>query len=153
MSAISNSQRDLEAPPRWLCGWCFFTGCIVPLGACTTLACAGLPYVDFTNQGHWPVLAFFFACWAFAATLLLVVGTSACFWYDAEAATFVVWVSGTLGGIMLVGAVGIGLQDGFRLTDWLYAFTSFYYLATTAILHARLASLSRRYEHFASGRD
>jgi hypothetical protein len=118
----------------------------VPLVACTAPACAGLLYVDFTDQDNWPGLAFLVACWAFAVTLLLVVEMSVCFWYDAEAATFVAWVSATFGGLVLVGAGAVGLHDGFTLTDWLYAFTSFYYFATTAILHARLAALSRRFD-------
>jgi hypothetical protein len=152
MSAIYSSHRDPNIPPRWLCGWCFFIGCLVPLVACTTLTCAGLSHVDFTVQDYWPALAFLFAGWVFVVTLLLVVGTSACFWYDAEAATYVVWMSATFGGMVLVGAGVVGLKDGFSWADWLYAFTTFYYLAATAILHARLASLSRRYERIASGR-
>ena len=152
MSAIYSSHRDPDIPPRWLSGWCFLTGCLVPLVGGTTLACSSLLYFDVADQGMWPLLAFVFAGWIFAATLLLVVGTSACCWYDSEAANCVVWMSATLGGMVLVGAGAVGLKDGFSWTDWLYAFTTFYYLATTAILHARLASLSRRYERIASGR-
>jgi hypothetical protein len=84
------------------------------------------------------------AFWGFVVFLVLVVGISAFSYYDAHAAKIVAWISGALGAVLvLICAMGAS-HSYVEPIEWLGASTTFYYLATTCILHLRLCYLLDR---------
>jgi len=149
MSATYPTHHRSDLPPRWLRLWCFFLAAVVPAGACVAAMVASLtalmPEPNFMSVGAWCTLLLIAAVFGCGMFLVLAVGIKACFRGDAGMATHISWVCGLFGGTILILSCTAGGNSQFRLTDWLAAFTSVYYLATTAILHARLAYLCRRF--------
>jgi hypothetical protein len=148
MSAVGYSARELEAPPRWLRLWCFFLGCMVPIGGCAVSASdyvrRTLTDANLADLNPLIGLLLGLACCGFVMHRILLCGIGACFDYDAEAAKAVALMSAALGLLLVALLLLEDFRARFGLADWLYALTALYYLATTAILHARLRYLCRR---------
>src|SRR6188508_2927680 len=87
-------------PPAWLRGTSFVLGTVIPLAAAATPLIMALPSAMTLLAHDWLGLAMIAVVVAFPLGLWLIVGVSACFYDDRDAARIVAVLSGVCLGLL-----------------------------------------------------